>query len=101
MFTREGRGENDACEENSDGREQRKKEEITMVLIDTCLPPNYPHGDVHRCQLRSVVSSQALMLGSSVCVNSGRAPFPPPNFSNNPLQQTRTLPHTRKDKRDR
>ena len=58
-----------------------------MVSIDTCLPPNYPYGDVHRCQLRFVVSSQALMLGSGVCVNSGGAPSPPPNYSINPLQQ--------------
>ena len=57
-----------ACEENADGRERRKKEEVTMVLIDTCLPLNYPHGDEHQCQLRFVVSSQVLMPGSSVCV---------------------------------
>ena len=101
MLTRVSRGENDACEEKADGREQRKKEEVTMVSIDTCLPLNCPHGDGHRCQLRFVVPSQAFMLGSGVCVNSGGGPFPPPNFSNNPLQQTRTLPHTRKDKRDR
>ena len=78
-----------SCEENADGREQRKKEEVTMVSIDTCLPLNYSHGDEHRCQLRFVVSSQALMLGSC------------PNFSNNPLQQTRTLRHTQKDKEER
>ena len=48
-----------ACEENADGREQRKKEEVTMVSIDTCLPPNYPHDDVHRCSLPSAFPSQA------------------------------------------
>ena len=44
---------------NADGREQRKKEEVTMVSKDTCLPPNYPHDDVHRCQLPSAFPSQA------------------------------------------
>ena len=64
--SRESRGENDACEENADGREQRKKEEITKVSIDTCLPPNCPHGDVHRCHLRPAFSSQALSCDCDV-----------------------------------